>query len=52
MNLIKSFNFKFFKENVKKSKGAIALLVLVVPIYITLITVLWLNESRINIPSK
>lgn len=52
MNLIKSFNFKFFKENVKKSKGAIALLVLVVPIFITLITVLCLNESRVNIPSK
>lgn len=52
MNLIKSFNFKFFKENVKKSKGAIALLVLIVPIFITLITILCLNGSNVNVPSK
>lgn len=52
MNLIKSFNFKFFKENVKKSKGAIALLVLIVPIFITLITILCLNDSNVNVPSK
>ena len=44
MNLIKSFNFKFFKENLKKSKGAVALLVLLVPIFTLLVTVLILNE--------
>lgn len=52
MNLIKSFNFKFFKENIKKSKGAIALLVLVVPVFTALVTVLCLNEYNVNVPSK
>lgn len=52
MNLIKSFNFKFFKENLKKSKGAVALLVLLVPIFTLLVTVLLLNEYNTNIPSK
>lgn len=52
MNLIKSFNFKFFKENLKKSKGAVALLILLVPIFTSLVTVLLLNEYNTNIPSK
>lgn len=52
MNLIKSFNFKFFKENLRKSKGAIALLLLVVPIFTLLVTVLLLNNYNVNVPSK
>ncbi len=52
MNLIKSFNFKFLKENMKKSKGAIALLLLVVPIFTLLVTVLVLNNYNVNVPSK
>lgn len=51
MNLIKSFNFKFFKENVKKSKGAIALLVLIVPIFTLLSNVLLFDDSYVNFTS-
>lgn len=53
MNLTKLFNFKYFKENLKKSKGIVALLLIIVPIFTTLFTVLVLNgESNINTPSK
>ncbi len=53
MNLTKLFNFKYFKENLKKSKGLVALLLIVVPIFTTLFTVLILNNgNQINIPSK
>lgn len=53
MNLTKLFNFKYFKQNLKKSKGIVALLLIVVPIFTTLLTVLVLNSGRgIHTPSK
>lgn len=53
MNLTKLFNFKYFKENLKKSKGIVALLLIVVPIFTTLFTVLVLNGGDgIHLPSK
>ena len=52
MNLIKSFNLRFFKENLRKSKGAIALLLLVAPIFTLLVTVLLFNNNNVNVPSK
>lgn len=45
MNLIKSFNFKYLKENIKKSKGLIVLSSILVPIFTLLITVLYLNNE-------
>lgn len=45
MNLIKSFNFKYLKENIKKSKGLIALFSILVPIFTMLITILFLNNE-------
>lgn len=51
MNLTKLFNFKYFKENLKKSKGLVALLLVVVPIFTTLFTVLVLNgTNEVNFP--
>lgn len=53
MNLTKLFNFKYFKENLKKSKGIVALLLIIVPIFTTLCTVLIVNSgNEIHIPSK
>lgn len=54
MNLTKLFNFKYFKENVKKSKGIIALLLIIIPIFTTLFTVLVLNgeDLLISVPDK
>lgn len=52
MNLIKSFNLKFFKENLRKSKGAIALMLLVAPVFTLLVTVLLFNNNNVNVPSK
>lgn len=53
MNLIKSFNFKYLKENIKKSKGLIILLLIVVPLLTTLFTVLFVNgEKSINLASE
>lgn len=53
MNLTKLFNFKYFKENLKKSKGIVALLLILVPIFTTLFTVLVVNNgNEIHIPSK
>lgn len=53
MNLTKLFNFKYFKQNLKKSKGIVALLLIVVPIFTTLFTVLVLNSGTgIHTPSK
>lgn len=43
MNLIKSFNLKYLKENIKKSKGLIILLLIIVPLLTTLFTVLFIN---------
>lgn len=52
MNLIKSFNFKYLKENIKKSKGLIILLLIVVPLLTTLYTILFINgKNKINIAS-
>ncbi len=53
MNLIKSFNFKYLKENVKKSKSIIILLLIVVPLLTTLFTVLFVNgEETVNLASE
>lgn len=53
MNLTKLFNFKYFMQNLKKSKGLVALLIIVVPIFTTLATVLIVNNgNEIHIPSK
>lgn len=53
MNLIKSFNFKYLKENIKKSKGLIMLLLIVVPLLTTLSTVLFVNgENTVNLASE
>ncbi len=51
MNLIKLFNFKYFKENLKKSKGLVAILLSVVPIFTTLFTVLVINgKNEVSFP--
>lgn len=47
MSLIKSFNFKYLKENLKKSKGLIILLLIVVPLLTTLFTVLFINGEDV-----
>lgn len=54
MNLIKSFNWSYLKENIKKSRGIIILLVLIVPLFTTLNTILNVNgtEECTNIPDK
>lgn len=53
MNLIKSFNFKYLKENIKKSKGLIILLLIVVPLLTTLFTVLFVNgEDAVNLANE
>lgn len=46
MNLIKYFNFKFLKENIKKSKGLIILLLIAVPLFTILSLVFLYNESN------
>lgn len=45
MNLTKYFNKNYLKENIKKSKGLIALLVIVVPL-ITTLSILFLSRSE------
>ncbi len=45
MNLTKLFNFNFFKENIKKSKGFVCLLLLVVPIFTLLVILLGINNT-------
>lgn len=53
MNLIKSFNFKYLKENIKKSKGLIILLLIIVPFLTTLFTVLFINgEDTKNLATE
>lgn len=54
MNLIKSFNWSYLKENIKKSRGIIILLVLIVPLFTALYTVFNVNgtEEYFNIPEK
>lgn len=53
MNLIKSFNFKYLKENIKKSKGLVMLLLIVVPLLTTLATVLFVNgENNVNLATE
>lgn len=53
MNLIKSFNYKYLKENIKKSKGLIILLLIVVPLLTTLFTVLVVNgDKTVNLASE
>ncbi len=36
MNLTKSFNFKFFKQNVKKSRGGIILSIIILPLILSI----------------
>lgn len=45
MNLIKLFNFKYLKQNLKKSKGLLTLMILVIPVLTTLMLIS-LNNSR------
>ncbi len=53
MNLTKLFNFKYFKENLKKSKGVVALLLTIIPIFTLLFVVLALNSDEyISVPEK
>lgn len=53
MNLTKLFNFKYLKENFKKSKGLICLIILIVPVLTLLLTSLSLNnENYINVVYK
>lgn len=53
MNLIKSFNPSYLKENIKKSKGLIVLLLIIVPLLTTLFTVLFVNgKDAIKIASE
>lgn len=46
MSSIKSFNLKYLKENIKKSKGLIVLLLIIVPLLTTLFTVLFINGKN------
>ena len=46
MNLIKSFNFEFLKENIKKSTGLVILLSLVVPVFTLLVIILGINNTE------
>ena len=41
MSLIKSFNFNFLKQNIKKSKGAIILSLIIVPLIISMYLVVY-----------
>lgn len=54
MSLIKSFNWSYLKENIKKSRGIIIVLVLLVPLFTTLYTVFNINgtEEYFSIPEK
>ena len=54
MSLIKSFNISYFKENLKKSIGIILLLIILVPLFTALYTIVNVNgtESSINVPEK
>lgn len=45
MNLIKLFNFKYLKQNLKKSRGLLTLMILVIPVLTTLMLIS-LNNSR------
>lgn len=45
MNLIKCFNFSYLKENIKKSRGLIALLLLVVPLF-TIISIVFITSPE------
>ncbi len=47
MNLMKLFNFNYFKENIKKSKGLVLFLMLIVPLF----NIISLALSLINIGS-
>ena len=44
MNLIKLFNFKYLKQNLKKSRGLLTLMILVIPVLTTLMLIS-LNNS-------
>ena len=44
MNLGKLFNYKYLKQNIKKSKGLLTLLVLIIPV-ITSLILIGINSS-------
>lgn len=46
MNLIKSFNYNYLKENIKKSAGLIMLLSIVVPVFTLLVIILGINNTE------
>ena len=48
MNLTKYFNFNYLKENIKKSKGVLLLLILVVPFF-TILTLALMYNNKNNI---
>lgn len=54
MSLIKSFNISYLKENIKKSRGIIILLIILIPLFTTLNTIININgtEEYIYIPEK
>lgn len=54
MSLIKSFNTSYLKENLKKSKGIITLLIILVPLFTIINTIVNVNgtEEYVNIPDK
>ncbi len=53
MNLIKSFNFNYLKENIKKSAGLIILLSLIVPVFTLLVVILGINNpERVIVTDK
>lgn len=46
MNLTKLFNFKYLKENLKKSKGQLIFSLVIVPVFTFLVLLLTLNEPN------
>ena len=52
MSLMKSFNFKFLKENIKKSKGGIILSLIIVPLILSIyMVVTGMNADTVEIIS-
>lgn len=48
MNLTKLFNFKYLKQNLKKSKGILTLIALVIPIITALVLIAYNSESYVS----
>lgn len=49
MNLGKLFNFKYLKQNLKKSKGILTILILIIPVITTLILIGTNSNTYLNI---